>query len=131
MSGIFTGMDVMARALDFHVARQNSIAANVANVDTPGFAPRELVRSEAGTAATGELSLTLTDAGHLAASTDASGPGFDIVEEHEIVPGNDLNYVSLDREMARMTANSVRFEAVAKLVAQWLGNLRYAATDRG
>ncbi|MDD5307699.1 MAG: flagellar basal body rod protein FlgB [Deltaproteobacteria bacterium] len=130
MNTIFSGIDGMARALDFHVARQNAISANIANVDTPGYVPRELVRPGESDGGRHVLPLATTDGSHIRASEEGGGNGFEVVEQREVTPGNDLNYVSLDREMARMTANAVRFEAVAKLVALRLGGLRYAATDR-
>ena len=54
---------------------------------------------------------------------------FDVVHERIAVPGNDKNYVSLEHEMARLTANSVRYEAVSKLITQHIGILNYAASD--
>jgi flagellar basal body rod protein FlgB len=52
-----------------------------------------------------------------------------VFEEKNVVPGNDLNYVSLDHEMGRIGANALRFQAIGKMVAKHLGILRYAASD--
>ena len=45
MSGIFDPLRHSQRALDYHMERHNVLASNVANIDTPGFDPSELVRN--------------------------------------------------------------------------------------
>ena len=56
-------------------------------------------------------------------------PEFEVIEEKNAVPGNDLNYVNLDYEMSRLNANSIRFDTIGQLVSKHLGMLRYAVTD--
>ncbi|MDJ0765621.1 MAG: flagellar basal body rod protein FlgB [Myxococcota bacterium] len=130
MTGIFEGVDVVARALDFHMLRQNLITGNIANVDTPGYAPKELQRAEQSDGSSFSLSLTATDGEHLTPSgVDRSG-AYEVAEERNVVPGNDLNYVSMDWEMARLSANALRYEVVGKLVTKHLGVLHYAVQDR-
>ncbi len=129
MSAIFSGVETMARALDFHLARQNMLAANVANVDTPGYAPKELSRPDSQDKAGFSLSLAVTQPNHIPVGGESSGEGFEVHEEHNVVPGNDLNYVSLDHEMSRIAANAIRFKAVGKMVSRHLGMLQYAASD--
>ncbi len=65
VGSIFRGVEVGHRALDYHLERANVLAGNVANIDTPGFRPRELVRpSEARTDT--HLRMTVSSAEHLA-----------------------------------------------------------------
>ncbi len=128
MTSIFGGIDFASRALDFHLQRQNLIAANVANVDTPGYVPVELTRPTKPHE-TGKLGMHVTNETHIALGDPAGEMGFETVEERAEIPGNDLNYVSLDREMARLNANSLRFEAVGKLLSKHMGILTYAATN--
>ena len=49
--------------------------------------------------------------------------------EQVIQPGGDGNTVSLEREMAKVAANDLRYQAVGRIVRQQLGLLRYAAAD--
>lgn len=130
MTSIFGGIDFASRSLDFHLQRQNMIAANVANVDTPGYVPVELTRPTKPNEM-GKLGMHVTSAQHIPLGDPADETGFETVEERVEIPGNDLNYVSLDREMARLNANSLRFEAVSKLVSKHMGILTYAATNAG
>jgi flagellar basal-body rod protein FlgB len=129
MTAIFDGINSMASSLDYHMARQNMISANIANVDTPGYAPRELVRPTLETEFADALRLARTDPRHMTIGESSEEESFDVVHERITVPGNDRNYVSLEHEMSRLTANTVRYEAVAKLVSQHLGILSYAASD--
>ncbi len=129
MTTIFSGVDMMSRALDFHLERQNMIAANVANVDTPGYAPRELVRPDAKQPSEFLMALYTSHSRHIANSREGSGAPFNVIEERNTVAGNDLNYVSLEHEMSRLSANTLRFQAVGKLVSKQLGILSYAASD--
>jgi flagellar basal-body rod protein FlgB len=129
MTTIFSAIAPLDRSLDFHLQRQNLIAANIANVDTPGFAPRELRRTTDSEKSDFALTLKTTDAKHLYANGQDAGESYRVEEERIEVPGNDLNYVSLDHEMARLGANSLRFKVLGKLVSHHLGILRYAAQN--
>ncbi|MCU0661929.1 MAG: flagellar basal body rod protein FlgB [Myxococcota bacterium] len=129
MTSIFQVIGPMERSLDFHLVRQNMISANVANVDTPGYAPRELVRDEGTEDFAAHLAMAQTEAAHIPASGSNETAGLDVVEEHTVIPGNDNNFVSLDHEMARLAANTIRYEAVSKLVSTQMGMLAYAASN--
>ena len=43
--------------------------------------------------------------------------------------GNDGNYVSLDREAAKLAANQLRFDTVSAIVSAELKQLSFAASD--
>lgn len=127
MSGIFDSVDLGRRTLDYHLERHNVLASNVANLETPGFVPHELVR---GTDATegARLHLRATDEAHLGAPGSHAGP-HETVSELVVSPGNDGNGVSLERELSRIAANHLRYEGAARIVQSRIGALRYAAND--
>ncbi len=129
MTAIFEGIDGFARAMNFHVARQNMIAANVANVDTPGYAPRELVRPDRANENAFSLNVAATNNRHITAPGSGADEQFEVISERNAIPGNDLNFVSLEHEMSRLSANSVRFQAVTRIITKHLGILHYAARD--
>jgi len=130
MTSLFHGVSQVHRALDYHLERHNVLASNVANVDTPGFRPQELVREGAAADDTGTLPLRVTDAGHVGAGGDGGAP-FRLAEAEErvVTPGNDGNAVSLEREMSKVAANQLRYEGAVRIVRTQLGLLRYAAND--
>ncbi len=129
MGPLFRIVDTSARAMDYHLRRHNVLASNVANVDTPGFRPRDLVR--VGPASSGEapaMPLATTAERHLL-PPGAEPAGRQVREEEVVRPGGDGNAVSLEREMAKIGANRVRYETVGRIVRQQLGLLRYAAQE--
>ena len=127
MGPLFRLVEVSRHAMDYHMRRHNVLASNVANVDTPGFRPRDLVRV-GGEEPAGSLPLRMTREGHM--SPPGRGPAVRQVREERVVrPGGDGNAVSLEREMAKIGANRLRYEAVGRIVRQQLGLLRYAAQE--
>jgi flagellar basal-body rod protein FlgB len=128
MVDLFRGVEIGHRALDYHLERHNVLAGNVANVDTPGFRPLDLTRAEE-TSSAFSASLARTDAGHLRGGSAIDHGGFSVAEEQGIHAGNDENAVSLEHELAKLSANHIRYESAARLVQMQLGQLRYAAND--
>jgi flagellar basal-body rod protein FlgB len=112
------GLDRLSRHLAFHTHRQQVIAANLANIDTPGYRSRELVFEENLEVARrgGESAVTL---GHAEEAIVADDEPADL----------DGNTVALEAEMAKMTANGLRYRGLAELLSRKLGMLKYAAVD--
>lgn len=125
MTAMFGSVDLGRRTLDYHLERHNVLASNVANLETPGFLPHELLR--APEAAEG-AHLRTTHGRHLG-GPGAEGPTWTDATETVVAPGNDGNAVSLERELSRVSANHLRYEGVARLVQMHIGVLRYAAND--
>ena len=128
MSEMFSTVDVLHRALDYHAKRHNLLSSNVANADTPGFRPAELLRVPEEHLAS-NLPLARTESGHQRPAGDSADPQLMVLEDQSAQVGADGNGVSIDREMAKISANNVRYDSAAKLVRQKLAMLRYAATD--
>ena len=128
MSGLFDPLMRANRALDYHLERHNVLASNVANIDTPGFSPAELIR-DVGRAEGGKsVRAAVTHSGHIGASGASEGAP-ETRLERVVRAGGDGNSVSLEREMAKVAANDLRFETIGRIVRQQLGVLRYAAMD--
>ncbi len=125
MSALFDPLRGAHRALDYHLERHNVLASNVANIDTPDFQPRELVREVEGPGT--PMRPAATQEGHIGANEHGEHQGHGI--ERVVRAGGDGNSVSLEREMAKVSANDLRFETIGRIVRQHLGVLRYAAND--
>lgn len=126
--GIFGGVDGLQRALDYHLRRQNVLASNLANVDTPNFRPMDLVRVE-DEEAPRNVALVATSEGHFVGTPLESGERLVSVQDGAVEAGGDGNSVSLEHELAKVSANDLRYQGAAKLVARRLAALRYAAND--
>ena len=126
MSVLFRGVDALQHALDFHVSRHNVLASNLANAETPGFRPVEIVRDNKQDL--GSLKLATTAEGHMANVGHARGE-YLTREDLTVAPGANGNAVSAEHEMSKLAANDIRFEGAVKIVASKLAMLRYAAND--
>lgn len=107
-------LTLLQRALDTRLYRQNVLASNVANIDTPGFKEKDLDFQAA-----------------MARSADGGGAP-DLATEVHDVPGTtglDDNSVDLDRTMVAMAENGLQYGAAARAAGKKLAILKYVAND--
>jgi flagellar basal-body rod protein FlgB len=124
MRTLFQTVDALEEAMTFHRERQSVLAGNVANIDTPGYRPMDLERAPAP--GPGSLALD-TDAGDQSpARASSTTVSFDDSGQSASADGNHVN---LERELAKMDANRVRYATASELVSRRLALLRYAAGD--
>lgn len=117
--------------MQWHQERQRVLAGNVANADTPGFRPRDLVPPKfdrAAPAATASLALARTDTGHQVASAGGVGGGSQFTSARnsgqEIRPAG--NAVSLEDEMIKVAANQMDYQAATAVYSRSLGLIKMA-----
>ena len=120
-------LDFQGQALRLRAERQQLIAGNIANADTPGYQAREMNFSAAlrdatrhlglpSSAAPGALPMAATQAGH------AGRPGTPAIVDRSLLyatpsqPNLDRNTVDMDRERAAFADNSVKFEASLRFI---------------
>jgi len=123
---------ILSKALDAGALNHRVISNNIANVNTPGFKRSEVSFKDELKALRQkqpQLELTLTHPNH-------SSPKNSIALEPKIVVDQttsmraDGNNVDIDREMAKLSANSMEFQAEAQLLQQKLALLRSAIQGR-
>lgn len=125
---LFQMVDRMQSALDYHRDRHTVLAGNLANLDTPGYEAFDLARPEANPGAPA-APMAVTQAGHIANAEGAPRPGAPEVVRDVTVSEHraDGNGVSLERELAKIEANRLRYSATSELVARRLALLRYTS----
>ncbi|HEX9844662.1 MAG TPA: flagellar basal body rod protein FlgB [bacterium] len=135
MRGIFDQhMALLSRSLDFRSRRNNVLASNIANLETPGYKSKDLVFENALGAAMRANEpgpLNVTDPRHL--------DGRNILPLSEVKPevirtgnpvGNlDENSVDLEREMVKLGENQVVYQALAQMVSHKFGQLRLSIRE--
>jgi flagellar basal-body rod protein FlgB len=104
-----TGME-LGRFLSYLSRRQEVIASNVANVDTPGYKTRDVEMPA-------DFSSAMQDAGALA--VDAAG----------LPSRNDGNNVAIDREARLLSENTLKFNVAAQALRSQLRNVRSAIEE--
>ena len=122
---VFGSMSPLERVLDYHLKRHGVLAANVTNANTPTYKPKDVVFDEAMAAASG---LTSTDTAHRAGTGDQSG--FRVVEDPNPV-NIDGNGVRLEKAMAQLGGNKIRYNTGLAILRKELGMLKYAASNGG
>jgi flagellar basal-body rod protein FlgB len=135
MSDLFSAVGSLHSALDYHLERHTVLSSNVAHVDTPGYHPHDLRRVENADAADAfnqamSVAMERTNSAHFQTpNADAAALEGRIFEDLSAGAGNDGNYVSLDREAAKVAANQLRYDVVSAVVTAELHQLSYAASD--
>ena len=127
--------------LGYETQRQKLIAQNVANADTPGYAPVDLKPFEVGQSMKGTAAraispgaIRVTDAAHLAPSDmgNANGTqGFDRTVARDSEVRLDGNHVVLEDQMMKMTEARMNYDAAIGFYQQSLQMLRTAAREPG
>ncbi|MEX0974455.1 MAG: flagellar basal body rod protein FlgB [Bacillota bacterium] len=117
---------IMQGALDGAWARQEILANNVANAETPGYKRLDLdFRGQLQKALGAVATPSITDPRHLSASDNVRL--FTEQDLSSITP--DGNSVDIDKEMGEVSTNALYYAAVSKQLSSYLGLLRKAITE--
>lgn len=102
-------------ALNLRAARQELLASNVANADTPNFKAKDIDFASALRNALGgtpeDLPVVQTSPVHLAGSSGDSIMGAPVMYRRPLQPSADSNTVDMDVERAQFADNALRYEA--------------------
>ena len=117
-------------ALDLRLERQQLLASNLANVDTPHYKPVDMefegaLRDALGADQDSMGALDRRDQGHLGSSMDYTPADPNIIERIDVANTLDGNGVDADQEMARYADNAIRYNATLEMVRRRHGILTY------
>lgn len=122
------------KALDYRSMRQDLIAGNIANVDTPFYKPRDIdfesylsnaMNEEFGKSRNMELQMAETSSRHLPAIEERVKGGMIFFRDGHMAR-NDGNSVDLDVETSEMGKNSVMYQALVSALKKHKGIFAYA-----
>jgi flagellar basal-body rod protein FlgB len=124
-------LSMLRTRMQWHQVRQEVLAENVANADTPNYQARDLVAPDFSSqlSTVGSIGLARTDPNHIAPEA-GSGSEFanDTTNRYEIRPRG--NSVSHEDEMMKVANNQMDYEAVTQMYTHSLGLIK-TALDRG
>lgn len=128
-------LDFQAQALTLRSERQQLLASNIANADTPGYVARDMNFSQALQRATGALpaarTLAATQPGHIGTGAGAgAGAGADLVYSTQSQSNLDRNTVDMDRERASFADNALRYEATLRFIDSHVRTMTSAITGQ-
>jgi flagellar basal-body rod protein FlgB len=108
-------------ALNLRAARQELIASNIANADTPNYKAKDIDFASAlqgALAGSGQkLQVAVTSPQHLAGASGESVMGAPVMYRKPLQPSADGNTVDMDVERAQFADNALRYEASVKFVS--------------
>lgn len=125
---------IVNKALDYRSLRQDLIASNIANIDTPFYRPQDIefesyLSKEANkifnSKPSNELELAMTNEGHMK-PFDLSSSRANIFYRDGHMARNDGNSVDLDVETSELGKNSVMYNALINANKKHRGIFSYA-----
>ncbi len=123
-------LGVARAALTGLARRQEAIASNLANIDTPGYTRQAVdfesaLRTRLTPGAIEAGSLVRTDSRHLGRpGAPGRAGGSEAMGRDVISSRNDSNSVSVDEEMALMAETQLRYQALTSTIGTRMSTLR-------
>ena len=131
MNSINQQLDAMGATLKLRAQRQQLLAGNIANADTPGYKAVDFDFAAAiGRAGASRIALATTRPGHIGARDGAIAG----VELKYRVPAQDAidgNTVEVDREVSLFTQNALAYQASAQVLGDTIREMRLAINGQG
>ena len=123
-------LDLPQAALGVRATRQQTLAANIANADTPHYKARDVdfrgaLEAAMGGRLGGPVELARTSARHIEAKGDASMDA-SLKYRTETQSSVDGNTVDMDVERAAFAENSVQYEALLTFISGRLRTMQNA-----
>ena len=122
----------LEHALDFRLERGNMLAANLANVDTPGYTPVELTfNDQLADFLDGKNppNVSRTDSAHIGPFETA--PRGEVEFDYFSLPNKDGNSVDMDHEMSKLAENQLLYRATTKIYSKRMALIKYAIQEGG
>lgn len=120
-------------ALNLRNERQQVLAGNIANADTPHYKARDFDFSQAlgravdaGRNSHGGLALSATSERHVQGSMSSRAAADSLLYRVPDQPSIDGNTVDMDRERAQFLDNSVRYQASLSMLTSYIQGLKSA-----
>ena len=101
--------------LKYMTAREMVLSKNLANIDTPGYRPKDIRKQRNSKASIG---LKVTHNGHIGLDQNLD---FDLVEGEIIEIKPNGNAVTAENELAKKSENSIKFSKTANLINSIVG----------
>ncbi len=121
-------LDMLKRELDHQLRRSELTAANVANIDTPGYKGRDVEFVHALQQA-GGLQLKVTDQRHITEGGGAAAAPVAAVRENPNPGRADGNNVDIDSEMLKLSQINIQYNIAVQLMTKKLQGIRNAINE--
>jgi flagellar basal-body rod protein FlgB len=130
MNAIGQKLDVLGAGLKLRAQRQQLLAANIANADTPGYKAVDFdFASALNRAAGSRIGLATTRPGHLSGRANEYA---NVALKYRIPTQDSIdgNTVEIDRETALFTENALAYQASAQFLGDTIRSMRMAISGQ-
>lgn len=129
-SRIDDALSFQSKALGLRAYRQQILAGNIANADTPNYKARDFdfsvaLKDAVAGRSNGDLPLATTSAGHLSGTAESSGPTR-LMYRTPPQDSVDGNTVDMDLERAAFSENAIQYQAGLSFITHQLKMLMSA-----
>ncbi len=128
-----TTLVMLEKLIDFQYDRHTVLATNIANIDTPGYKGNDLRFSDElkkAASSKGSMPLKKTNEKHLPLKAgELRGVTHQVVPSSGAVQRLDGNTVDLDKEMAKLSENSLYYSTAVQILSKKLGLIRTAISE--
>lgn len=128
-----TVINDLSFALKVNSIKNNILANNIANVDTPNYKAKKLEFSEVMReyfSGGSKLPLKTTNKRHLKGTIDIADPNSFVRLQNNPSLRNDGNDVNLDYEMSEMAKNSIQYSMFSQIIGGKFTGLKSAIQGR-
>lgn len=126
-------MDLVSRRLAWLSQRQDILADNVANADTPGFKPKELKEVTFADLLRGSASdpkrPAVTQPGHIGSSTRSAA--FQVIDDPDVKQTLNGNAVDMESEMMKVSKTGIDYQFAINLYRKQIGFIKTALGRTG
>ncbi len=129
-------MFAFQRMLDYRSQRHNVVSSNLSNAETPGYKAKDvqfegILREAISTEKT--IPLVKTNSKHIGGGgqIEILNTEPEVITVKTPVVSFDGNTVSVEREMARLSENSMLYQTETEILARLYSGLKFAVNDGG
>ena len=112
-------LDTLSHSLQLRAARQQVLASNIANVDSPGYVAKDIdFKAALQNAKSGASAprMAETNQGHMQLTSTSALIGSPLAYTVQTQPSLDGNSVDLDQQRANFADNAIRYESTLRFI---------------
>ncbi len=132
MDKIQNGVSLYQQALNLRALKQQHIASNIANADTPKYLAKEFDFSAALKAAQTKndtQNVAVSNQNHLTLDNNGNTPNVDLQYRVPVQAKGDGNTVEVEHEKKEMIENSIQYQFLTQLTTDYFNKLRMAMSS--
>ncbi|MGA1869002.1 MAG: flagellar basal body rod protein FlgB [bacterium] len=131
---LFKSSRIMEKSLDLSSNKHRLITSNIANMNTPNYIPFDLVLTRKVHEDPSELeahtTMYKTNSKHLDMNTNEGSLPHKIVPCPTYTENGGDNWVDIDAEMYKLSRNTLKYNALTKLLGKNFSQLRSVISER-